>query len=273
MSRRLVACLVGLAGLVANLCSAQDVLTDLYGQAVHAYYAGHPQQASDLLNTAIDAGSRDPRAYYYRGLSNTRLGYSFEAASDFATAAAIEAADADQFYNVNRALERIQGNQRLAIEKHRIQARVNALRRSEEMRRQRYEQIHRAEPNVTVPVQPDEDLPSDTLPERESETEMPVEEAPAEEPADMDAEPATEEAPAEEPAEEMAPEEPAAEPMEEPAAEEPAVEEPAAEPIAPEEAPAAEPEPPAEAPDEALPEIEIPAPTDTPAAPEAPATP
>ena len=45
-----------------------------YGAGVHAYYDGDYQTAYDALTAAIEAGSLDPRAYYYRGLASIKLG-------------------------------------------------------------------------------------------------------------------------------------------------------------------------------------------------------
>ncbi len=156
---------------------AQDaVLYDLYGRGVHAYFAGDTTRANENLTAAIDAGSRDPRAFYFRGLAQQRGGDCFGAESDFQQAAALEVMDSDGFYHVGRALERIQGRQRQIIESYRIQARAAALQRTKTERLQRYEDLRRAEPDVLVrPVPADEMLPADTVPEEESESERPLE--------------------------------------------------------------------------------------------------
>jgi hypothetical protein len=107
---------------------------------------------------------------------------------------------------VSRALERIQGCDRLKLEQFRSQARVAAVHRDREAIRQRYSDIYEAEPEVLRRRRPE-----------------PVEPVPA--PAAKETEPrADAEAPAEETAEESV-EEPAAEPAAEPADE--ATEEPA----------------------------------------------
>lgn len=257
-----------LAAVSTSLFAQDNILSELYGRGVHDYFAGRSQRALEQLTQAIDAGSRDPRAYYFRGLVQQQLGDCLAAEDDFRQAAALEVADSDEFYAVGRALERIQGNRRLEIERIRTEARLAEYQRQQYLRRQRYETIQGAEPEVTIPVQP-EPLPADTLPERESETEMPLEE-PAELPAAPGEEPA--ESPADDPfgapAEEM-PAAPADVPPTEAPLEEPVI--PADEPLPPAEVPADAPPaeaPPAEAPPAETPEVELP-PVEEPAAPPA----
>lgn len=177
MLRSLVASGLVVACL-SPLATAQDaILLELYGRGVHAYFAGNSQQAIEYLSSAINAGSRDPRVYYFRGLSMQCQGYSGE--SDLRYAAELEVADSDEFYGVGRALERIQGRQRLEIERYRTEARLAALQRQQQLRRQRYEDLEQAEPEVTTPIRPRPSLPTPIAPvepEDEFEMEMPLEE-------------------------------------------------------------------------------------------------
>jgi hypothetical protein len=88
---------------------AQDPLDDVYGHAVHAYYRGDVARAQELLDQAIAAGSKDPRAYYYRGLCLSALGGDTSAGmADFQTAADLEI-NGQKVVNVGKALERVQG--------------------------------------------------------------------------------------------------------------------------------------------------------------------
>jgi tetratricopeptide (TPR) repeat protein len=176
-----------------------------YGNGVHAYNEGDYQCSYDELSRVIEAGSNDPRVFYFRGLAALKLGRTDEADADFQQGANLEA-DGVGGRVVSRALERIQGCDRLKLEQFRSQARVAAVQRDREAIRQRYSDIYEAEPEVLRRRRPE-----------------PVEPVPA--PAAKETEPPTEaEEPAEEAAEESA-EEPAAEPAEEPADE--ATEEPA----------------------------------------------
>ncbi len=134
-----------LAAVLVLLCVtpvvAQDpVLGQRYGSGVHAYFSQNYQQAYDDLSSAISAGSRDPRCYYFRGLSYLRLGREEEAQTDFQRGAELETRDVNKFYNVPAALERIQGEDRRLLERYRSEARLAALQREEQERAARYGQ-------------------------------------------------------------------------------------------------------------------------------------
>jgi hypothetical protein len=103
----------------------ESVLTELYGEGVHAYYARDIVRAYDLLTRAIDGGLNDPRAYYFRGLAAMDSGRSAEAEEDFSAGAAIEARNGAGG-SVGRALTRVQGSARMMIEKARIEGRLSA---------------------------------------------------------------------------------------------------------------------------------------------------
>lgn len=139
MIRSLVCLVVLSTWLMAAPSQAQDdVLVQLYGQGVHDYFAGRQFEAQKSLNAAINAGSRDPRVYYFRGLVNQRLGYEGAAEGDFKMAADLEARTGVS-EAVNRALTRIQGQDRMEVEKHRTEARLASHRERVDRRRDRYE--------------------------------------------------------------------------------------------------------------------------------------
>src|SRR5581483_2613601 len=119
---------------------AQDpVLTDLYGRGAHLYFGGDIGGAVENFNSAIAGGSRDPRVFYFRGLAYQQAGMSDYADADFRHAAALETADSDRYFDVSRALERIQGTRRVAIERFRVAAKMAAVQHSQQLRRQRYQ--------------------------------------------------------------------------------------------------------------------------------------
>ena len=124
-----------------------DLLEDLYGRGVHAYNSHNYRNAWTLLNGAISQGSLDPRAFYFRGLALTRLGRSEDATADFERGAQIEATS-NAVFPVGRSLERIQGTQRLALEKYRRNARLAVRSQQKVKRRARYEQLQRNEQGV-----------------------------------------------------------------------------------------------------------------------------
>lgn len=129
------------------------VLAELYGRGVHAYFARDFQQAHQFLTMAIDKGTQDPRVYYFRGLTYAMTGRPQEAEADFRKGAELEAADVDNYYNVSRALQRVQGSIRLTLEKHRQQARLEARERNERIARAKYQEFLENQKRVLLPPQ------------------------------------------------------------------------------------------------------------------------
>ncbi len=155
MFRGIVVFIGGLALLSASTLSAQNAaLGQKYGSGVHAYFAGDYAQAYEQLTAAVNAGSRDPRVFYFRGLADLKLGRGPEAAQDFSKGAALESRDANKFYNVSKALERVQGAPRVELEKYRVDARMAVFEANERYRKARYEAIHREEKRVMRPMPP-----------------------------------------------------------------------------------------------------------------------
>lgn len=142
MRTRPFACLFTVVSLsLANLVHAQDPLDEMYGQAVHSFFRGDSMNAEALLNEVIEAGSQDPRAYYFRGLCKANIGMDMSI-PDFEKAAQLEI-DGKKVVNVGKALERIQGQARIAIEKSRSKARLVARAQLLEIQRTRYEEVQR----------------------------------------------------------------------------------------------------------------------------------
>jgi len=152
MARKIV---MGLAAvLIAASVSSQQVhaqdslLADLYGEGVHAYFSGDYNLAHEMLTTAIDQGSQDPRAYYFRGLTYNRLGRPDEAVMDHKKGAELEASGKTRVYPVGRSLQRVQGAERLELEKYRRVARLTIRMRTQKATAARYEAIERGEADV-----------------------------------------------------------------------------------------------------------------------------
>jgi tetratricopeptide (TPR) repeat protein len=149
MFRRIVLLVVAGASLCAGSMFAQDVvLGQKYGLGVHAYFAGDNVKAYEQLTDAIDSGSKDPRAFYFRGLAYLKLGRTPEANLDFQKGADLESRDTNKFYNVAKSLERVQGAARMALENFRVEARMAVYAEAERMRKARYEAIQREEQRV-----------------------------------------------------------------------------------------------------------------------------
>lgn len=133
-----------------NLTAQEAVLSDLYGRGVHQYFAGNDAEAAAALNAAIDGGTKDPRAYYFRALVGMRSGLS-DVDSDLRKAAELETADSNLLYPVGKALERVQGASRMTIERYRSVARAEAHQRQLRRDLMRYEERKRIEGEIVAP--------------------------------------------------------------------------------------------------------------------------
>jgi hypothetical protein len=140
---------VVLGGLHVHETRGQDdVLAEMYGQGVHAYFAGDYFKAHELLNNAIKHGCRDPRCYLFRGLTYSVLGRPDESEADFKQGSELEMTSQDRAYPVSDSLQRIQGPIRLQIEKYRQMARLESRSRSNQVEKARYDEMNRVEQNV-----------------------------------------------------------------------------------------------------------------------------
>ena len=133
------------AGAIVLLTGAQamaqeEVLQELYGSGVHAYFAQDYAQAHEYLTEAIGGGTKDPRSYYFRGLAYIKLGRAEEAKMDFEKGAKLESGNVNRLYSVSKSLERIQGKSRLGLERHRATARLAALQKAEQQQTERAQQ-------------------------------------------------------------------------------------------------------------------------------------
>jgi len=110
--------------VVCRTSPAEDpAVAAAYGAGVHGYYAGNFQQSHDTLSRVVSIGTDDPRVYYFRGLAALRLGRRDEAIADFSEGADLEAAGWS-IRTVSRSLERVQGPDRLLLERSRTRARL-----------------------------------------------------------------------------------------------------------------------------------------------------
>ncbi len=118
--------LLSLAIGARPLLAQDDAMIEIYGQGLHRYYAGDYVEAERLLSMVVDSGTQDPRAFYFRGLSQFMQGRTHEAKYDFEAGAQAEARG-KRVVNVGYALQRVQGPKRLEIEKARQAARMAVL--------------------------------------------------------------------------------------------------------------------------------------------------
>lgn len=134
-------------GLAVPFVPEDQAVARMYGTGVHAFFSGDYQRAYDDLTQAVEAGTADPRAFYFRGLAARKLGRLDEAEADFSTGSRKEA-DGLGGWPVSRSLERVQGSDRLALERYRAQARVAAVQRDREAIERRYSGIQRRQPDL-----------------------------------------------------------------------------------------------------------------------------
>jgi hypothetical protein len=135
---------IAVVSLFCSNANAQySVLSEFYGRGVHAYYSGDLTTAYDYLTKAIDGGIKDPRAYYFRGLTSVASGREYEAEADYKAGASIEAKGTFG-PAVGHSLSRIQGSHRLAIEKMRQQARLEYQTTAAARSKARYESLEAA---------------------------------------------------------------------------------------------------------------------------------
>ena len=114
----------GCLGLGSSLQAQQAAMTEVYGEAVHQYYAGNYSQAEILLNQVQASGSEDPRVHYFLGMCKVAQGGGPMAGiADFEAGAQAEVRSKNS-YQVGQALIRIQGPARREIEKARLAARA-----------------------------------------------------------------------------------------------------------------------------------------------------
>jgi hypothetical protein len=129
---------------------------DAIGGGIHAYHAGDYDRAYDALTNAIEAGTDDPRSYYFRGLAALKLGRTSEAEADFITGADREVSTGS-IRRVSQSLERVQGYDRLKLERFRARARLVGLQRDQEMYGRRYSAIEDASTEVRRRRRPEGD--------------------------------------------------------------------------------------------------------------------
>lgn len=130
------------------LAQSSTALTAVYGRGVHAYFAGNTSAAEQYFTEVIQAGSTDPRPYYFRGVLRLRQGRQFEAENDMRIGAAYEARNPGVQNSIGRALQRVQGPSRRTLEKFRRQARLDRVQQGRQRTQLRYEQLERRAPQV-----------------------------------------------------------------------------------------------------------------------------
>jgi len=118
---------------ISTLARGQgSAVAQLYGEGVHRYFAGDYLGAEQSLTRAVEAGSQDPRVFYFRGLARSAYGGG-AGEVDYEEGARLEASGRVGA-NIGMALTRIQGHERAKLEKARHDARLVVQQQRELLR-------------------------------------------------------------------------------------------------------------------------------------------
>jgi len=145
-------------GPLATETQAQDSseMSAVYGRGVHAYFSNRMAGAEQLFSQVIQAGSTDPRVYYFRAMARLRTGRQYEAEEDMKVGAVYEARDPGSQHSIGIALQRVQGQGRRSLERFRREGRLNRVQQHRQQSQLRYEQLEQRGPQVLrreAPVQ------------------------------------------------------------------------------------------------------------------------
>lgn len=108
--------------LVLFLSASAVVAGGELNDGMRLFFEGKYQQSLQSLTQQIGQGNLDARVHYFRGLANGRTGKLAAAQADFKYAAMLELNGGG--YGVGEALQRVQGSERLMLEKYRTMARL-----------------------------------------------------------------------------------------------------------------------------------------------------
>lgn len=136
------------ASLNANSARRAKTLYAMYTQARTAYFRGDLARSQTLLDEVVKQDSKDPRVYYFRGLTLQGLGRTDEAEADFDKAVALEVMP-DSRIDVDRALERVQGTARRTLETRREEKLAVVRAEQRQRRRELIAQIAKRQGNGT----------------------------------------------------------------------------------------------------------------------------
>lgn len=129
MSSRIVTALLltSLSAAVVLPAGAQTTKrpSELYAEAVNAYFAKDYNKADSVFTGLIENGSEDPRVYFFRGLGRFAIGNIDAAEIDFEAGANLEATGLARV-NIPRSLERVQGPARRSLESYRRKAKLDS---------------------------------------------------------------------------------------------------------------------------------------------------
>ena len=135
----IVCFLLGGIALIANTFTVTDDSDRIYGAGVRSFFDRNYEEAVTILSEIEDIKSVDPRPYYFLGLAYLRQEKTDKADQYFKQAAQLEyGGRAVRDYAVSESLRRIQGEERMRIEKIRSEERASARQREQQFQETRY---------------------------------------------------------------------------------------------------------------------------------------
>lgn len=152
------ACCLAVALGAVTTTAETPLSRDFLGSGMHAFHAGSYQESIQDLTAAINAGSQDPRAYYFRALALLQQGQEEEAIANMQEGALLESGGPGGIV-VGRSLERVQGKHRLLLEQYRRRALIEQQARDQRRIEQRYTEMIESEPERLRERRPEAFLP------------------------------------------------------------------------------------------------------------------
>lgn len=133
------------------VASGQSQSSSPYSQGMFQFYDGHLAEAETSFSAASKADPSDPRPYFLKGLCQLRQGNEAGSKDSFQKGSYLENTAKGRLYNVSRALSRVQGHERTAIEDIRRAGRL-AWRKLEEQKQVRTfgETVERQKANIAA---------------------------------------------------------------------------------------------------------------------------
>ncbi len=116
----LVGMLIGMTPAIGDAQSTDRLASKHYSRGVQYFNQGRYGEAQQEFDLATGYAPRDARIYFMRGMSKMRMGASYDAESDFQIGASVEVQYGRG--DVGVALQRLQGSERLMIERYRREA-------------------------------------------------------------------------------------------------------------------------------------------------------
>lgn len=116
----LVGVLIGMTPAIGDAQSTDRLASKHYSRGVQYFNQGRYGEAQQEFDLATGYAPRDARIYFMRGMSKMRMGASYDAESDFQIGASVEVQYGRG--DVGVALQRLQGSERLMIERYRREA-------------------------------------------------------------------------------------------------------------------------------------------------------